>query len=141
MTGVDLMRAESGPAHAASVSDAKISTSSVESQPSAPASVDCVVIEAALAVANRVCQHHWLTPLTTVQVGRVLEFGHQIRGVDMIVIVGLELRLVAAIVEFIGVLQRRARPSVDRQQRGPRTSTNAGGHRYPGRYCRPAVAV
>jgi hypothetical protein len=109
MTGVDVMRAESGPAHAASVSDAKISNSSV-------------VIEAALASANRVCQQHWLTPLTTVQVGRVLEFSHQIRGVDMIVTVGLEVRLVAVIVEFIAVLPRRARPSVDRQQRGPRTS-------------------
>jgi hypothetical protein len=59
----------------------------------------------------------------------------------MIVIVGFVVCLVAVIVGFIGVLQRRARPSVDRQQRGPRTSTSAGGHRYRGRNCRPAIAV
>jgi hypothetical protein len=43
----------------------------------------------------------------------------------MIVIVGFVVRLVAVIVGFIGVLTNvgRERP-FDRQQRGPRTSTN-----------------
>jgi hypothetical protein len=59
----------------------------------------------------------------------------------MIVIVGFVVCLVAVIVGFIEVLQRRARPSVDRQQRGPRTSMSPGGHRYRGRNCRPAIAV
>src|SRR5258707_5375595 len=44
------------------------------SEPSAYGSVDCVAIQAALASANRVCQHRLSTSLTTAQMGRVLEF-------------------------------------------------------------------
>jgi hypothetical protein len=60
----------------------------------------------------------------------------------MIVIVGFEIRLIAVIVGFIGVLTTvGTRPPADRQLRGPRTSSNPDGHRDPGRHCRPAIAV